>query len=378
MKKLYITLLCIMLSFTAANAQYSRLVQKGDSCMDRYNTFDALNFYSEASDIDDNDKLKIKKGNCYFIRNDYRRCRDMLLAVPADSLPWKAMRQLFYSYGHLSAPAEQIKWGTKILEKNPKDGEVTADLAELYNRNEVQRYADAAVLTLKYLLEDSSDIAVMRQLANAEFFLKNFSQAKDTYKQLIAKGDSTFDNYFSLGMCCQQLHDTIGAYSALKKSAYLSEYKVPGCLARLGSICIDLASEKNKYGADDIYRYTHEGVEFLENALVLYENDPTIMYVANRSLGDGYYMEKKYLNAIKIWKTALEYRKNSVAVYYNIAQAYQVLGDKIHAESYYKAFLCWAYTLQDKSLSLKQMISAAENIVGKNSVKVGDIISPKD
>jgi tetratricopeptide (TPR) repeat protein len=367
MKKLFIIFLLVVTGISSASAQYSALLKSGDSCIDCHDTFHALQFFSEAKKFGNSNMLHTRLANCYFKRADYRRCRGELLQVTTDSLTQEAMRQLFYSYGNLSDIASEARIGEALIKKYPMDGEVTADLAALYNSTDMENYDRAYIITTFYALKDTTNIAVMRQQGDAAFFNKDFVIAKDVYSSLLALGDSTYNTYYTLGLCSQQLKDTLSAYNYLKKAAFLSGYKKPGCMARLGSLCIDLAPKNETC--------MYEGVEFLENALTLFAQDPATMYITNRSLGDGYYMEKKFDKAIKAWREALKWKVNSVTVYYNIAQAYTMLDDIAHEMGFYKAFLSWAYTEENKSATLQGMIKHAESIVGANAVKRGEIIN---
>ena len=116
-------------------------VQAGDSCMQQYNTFEALKYYQEAYAIakkrsqhltveqpnlplDKFDELpeekqdeiikhlkrsaenssivdcmvQMKLANCHYKRGNYRETADLLKLVPEDSLSHEAFRQLCFSY----------------------------------------------------------------------------------------------------------------------------------------------------------------------------------------------------------------------------------------------------------------------------------------
>ena len=78
------------------------LVQAGDSCMQQYNTFEALKYYKEAYAIakprSQYCTVQMKLANCHYKRGNYRETADILKLVPEDSLSHEAFRQLCFSY----------------------------------------------------------------------------------------------------------------------------------------------------------------------------------------------------------------------------------------------------------------------------------------
>ena len=116
-------------------------LQKGDSCMQQYNTFEALKYYQQAYELGKavagkqaKDTLKLpieyldqmpkekaekiidqliagavnsasvpyyisaKLADCYYKRGNYLQCSELLKNTPEDSLSHDAFRQLAYSY----------------------------------------------------------------------------------------------------------------------------------------------------------------------------------------------------------------------------------------------------------------------------------------
>ncbi|MBP3778081.1 MAG: hypothetical protein J6I38_02815, partial [Prevotella sp.] len=76
-------------------------VQAGDSCMQQYNTFEALKYYQEAYAIAkkrSQHMVQMKLANCHYKRGNYRETADLLKLVPEDSLSHEAFRQLCFSY----------------------------------------------------------------------------------------------------------------------------------------------------------------------------------------------------------------------------------------------------------------------------------------
>ena len=73
-------------------------LQAGDSCMQQYNTFEALKHYQKAYTLSDTLITRTKLADCYYKRANYRQAAELLKNIPEDSLSHEAFRQLAFSY----------------------------------------------------------------------------------------------------------------------------------------------------------------------------------------------------------------------------------------------------------------------------------------
>lgn len=108
-----------MPAFAQRNQQ---LIAQGDSCVKAYDYFHALDFYQQAQAMNDNNTIKMKLANCYYLRTAYKKCIDLLQKIPEDSLTHDALREMYYAQGAMKKTEEQTYWGKKLLEKFPMDG----------------------------------------------------------------------------------------------------------------------------------------------------------------------------------------------------------------------------------------------------------------
>ena len=133
-------------------------LQKGDSCMQQYNTFEALKYYQRAYElgkaiagkqakdsqklpIEDLDKMppeeadkiinqliagavksatvpyyiSAKLADCYYKRACYFQCSELLKITPEDSLSHESFRQLAYSYKKLDDTGSFIYWTSQLV-----------------------------------------------------------------------------------------------------------------------------------------------------------------------------------------------------------------------------------------------------------------------
>ena len=356
------------------------LVQRGDSCMQQYNTFEALKHYQRAFDIAskqgivrfsmDNDfshsrpyvpedvvprAIRLKLADCHYKRANYHQCAELLKNMPEDSLTHDAFRQLAYSYKHQGDNGAFMYWAGQLLNHFPMDGEIVAGLALAYARdNQPQR---GIVCAAMYTLKDSTNILVNRAEAEAWLLNGDYSMAAKLYNRLLQQGDSTFSTLYSAGMCYTKTDSLERAYQCLKPALALSGMQHYGAAYRLGVVCVDTK------------RYD-EGLFYLDLATQLMQPDTTAMRAITLSKGEAYYLTEHYDKAVETWKQHLTYNPSSIATYYNIANAYGLLlKDDKQAESYYRQFLDLARKEEKPNEQLQQMIQKAEDMLHWYDIK---------
>lgn len=354
-------------------------VQAGDSCMQQYNTYEALKCYQrayaiaeaqdsvrfsmEGIDVMDaefsqyvpEDKIprdvRLKLADCYYKRANYRQTAELLKNMPEDSLSHDAFRQLAYSYQKQGDNDSFIYWAGQLVNRFPMDGEVVAGLTLAYAKaNQPEK---GVICGIKYSLKDSTNILVNRALADAWFMNRSFTAAAMMYDRLMEQGDSTFNTLYSAGMCYSQIEDLERAYKYLQLAFLISGMQHAGCAYRLGVVCVDTK------------RYP-EGLNYLNLAKELLRPDTTIMKAITLSEGEGYYLTQHYPEAVNAWKEHLTYNPTSVATYYNIANAYAyILKDDEQARDYYQQFIEKAAEVENPTPQLSEMVAAAREMLQK-------------
>lgn len=324
-------------------------VQLGDSCMQRYNTFEALKHYQQAYEMKDTIEVRTKLADCHYKRGNYRETSELLKNVPEDSLSHDAFRQLCFSYQKQGDTDSYIYWTGQLVNHYPMDGEMVAGLTLAYAKN--QQPQNGIICSMRYCLKDSTNILVNRALADAWFMNRDFSAAAKLYDRLLEQGDSTFNTLYSAGMSYSRIDSLERAYKYLQLAFLISGMQHYGCAYRLGVVCVDTK------------RYP-EGLNYLKLATELMLPDTTVMRAITLSQGEGYYLTQQYPEAVAAWKHHLSYNPSSVATYYNIANAdAYLLKDNEEAEAYYRQFLDLARKEEKPTEQLKQMIKNAEDMI---------------
>ena len=324
-------------------------VQLGDSCMQQYNTFEALKHYQQAYEMKDTIEVRTKLADCHYKRGNYRETSELLKNVPEDSLSHDAFRQLCFSYQKQGDTDSYIYWTGQLVNHYPMDGEMVAGLTLAYAKN--QQPQNGIICSMRYCLKDSTNILVNRALADAWFMNRDFSAAAKLYDRLLEQGDSTFNTLYSAGMSYSRIDSLERAYKYLQLAFLISGMQHYGCAYRLGVVCVDTK------------RYP-EGLNYLKLATELMLPDTTVMGAITLSQGEGYYLTQQYPEAVEAWKHHLSYNPSSVATYYNIANAdAYLLKDNEEAEAYYRQFLDLARKEEKPTEQLKQMIKNAEDMI---------------
>lgn len=323
------------------------LVQRGDSMMQQYNTFEALKYHQQAYDQAqaqgitrfsmDADfsmskpyvpadrvprQIRLKLADCQYKRANYRETTELLKNMSEDSLTHDAFRQLANSYRQQGDTDSYMYWSARLLEHYPMDGEVVAGLTLAYARsNQPQK---GIVCALKYTLKDSTNILVNRAEAEAWLLNGDYTAAAEMYGRLLQQGDSAFSTLYSAGMCYSKIDSLEQAYQCLKTAFFASGMQHANCAWRLGVVSIDT----KRFG---------EGLEYLHMAQELMKPDTVAMRAITLSQGEGYYLTEHYAEAVASWKEHLAYNPSSIATYYNIASAYYYfLPDGEEAKRYYE------------------------------------------
>ena len=385
-----------LLSVTAAKGEaidsLQILVQQGDSCMQQYNTFEALKYYQQAYDLakkrsqqqavehldlpleqldslpeEKQDEIierlkhaaeqsavvscpvQMKLADCHYKRANYREAANLLKLIPEDSLSHESFRELANSYKKQGDTDSYVYWTSQLVKHYPMDGEMVAGLILGYAQ--LNQPEKGLTLGLNYSLKDRTNILVNRAVADAFFLKRDFTAAGIWYDQLLQQGDSTFNTLYSAGMSHSQTGNLEKAYNCLSQALILSQMQHAGCAYRLGVVCVDTK------------RY-EEGLRALDLAVELTKPDTTMMKAITLSQGEGYYLTEHYPEAVEAWKRHLSYNPGSIATYYNIANTYTYLvKDDEQAKKYYQQFLDLARQEAEPNEQLKEMIRKSEEMM---------------
>lgn len=326
-------------------------VEQGDSCRALGDTYHAMICYEQALCLRDDAAVRMRLGECHYLRGNYRQCINTMKVVPEDSLSHEALRQIFYSYEQLSDRRPMLYWGSVLVGRYPMDAAVLARQMQTYTLEDEPEKSER--LGRAYCRVDSGNVLVLRALSDARFYQRNYREAARGYERLLALGDSTYNVFFSLGMCYEQLDEDIKAYRMLSRAVAVTDSMKPQSLRHLGSLCL-------KRSLFD------QAERCLARSLLLIQPEPALLYLLHNSLGETHYNQQRFTEAIGAWRKALELRPDSYVTCYNIATTSRHIGDRKQARQAYADFLAMARREPKPTDALRQMMMNAEEYLARN------------
>lgn len=271
-----------------------QLVALGDSCMREYDFFHAIQHYQQAQQIRTENKVRLKLAECFYQRNDYHGCSDVLDKVPSDSLNHNALRQLYYSNSAMKNTSEQLYWGTYIKIRYPMDSKIIADVMGLLVSDSYDKPEVAVSYGQDYCLIDSTNIEVNRALGEAYFLNKDYERCVATYRRLFAEKDTTYNSLYYMGGAFEYLNQLDSAAFYFTRAVERAPKMAVGNY-RLGVV-------ENQLG------HYENALKYLHNAATLYEPSKFIMFIIYKNMGDAKFNLKDIKAADLYWGYALAYR----------------------------------------------------------------------
>lgn len=273
----------------AANFTFRELVNLGDSCVQQYDYFHALQYYQNAQLLSNSLKLQTKIADCYYNRLEYQKCADILKKVGEDSLSHDAYREIVYSYRALKQPGSVSYWGENLIQRFPMDGEMTAVVMNNSCSDEINQPQVAVEIGQTYVKTDSTNLEVLRSLGNAYFLEQKYDSCKITYHTLLNLGDTTANNYYYIGVCWEYQKNLKEAYTYYSRAVEVDQQKHPVFMYRLGVVAQQLG--KNE-----------EAIDMLEKAEEKYLPDKILMTIIYNHLAQAYFDSKEYDMALDTWR----------------------------------------------------------------------------
>ncbi|MBM6992470.1 MAG: tetratricopeptide repeat protein [Prevotella sp.] len=340
MKKGLLLAFFLLIVCARAGADNLREVALGDSCLEQFDLFHALKHYENAFKEVDDAAVRMRLAECYYRRHDYQRCINIVQPLPEDSLDHKTMREIFYCYKSLAQPALQMKWGGKILERYPMDGEIVAETGMAYNLINDSKRAQA--ICIRYWFRDHGNLAVNRVLADAYFLDHEFDLAKYAYEEQLAVGDTTYLALFNLGVCYERQLSLDKARLIFEQAINISGGSQAGALYHQGTV-LNALKEYDK------------AREYFSKALVLLLPDSVQMFTCYRGIAESDYVKANYGEAIAAFLQAVAYAPRSLTSYYYLGLCYDATNDHRNAVANYQSFLQLASLETTPSDDLKAM-----------------------
>ena len=327
-------------------AQQRIWAAKGDSCVQAYDFFHAMQFYNNLTEefINQNASVTRNIAELYRRTGNNEAWLNRLLYLHPDSMTYNDLRLMFFANKNLGKEDQMVILADTILRTNPFDSEIVVSMASYFNDNEHPE--KAMELCFDYMQRDSTNLAVMRQYGYAAHLLGKAKEALETYKKLETKGFDNYESALIIGVSLIRLDSTWESRPYLRKAVERRKPKEYSSLLHLGNVQI-ACGEYN------------EGIENLRKVVNVILPDNDLMYSIYHDIGEAYYRKQDYKNAVEAFLECTEYKTDKPLLYYNIAQMYGALKESKKEGQFYKQFLNKSHHLQDTEEN-KELIKQAE------------------
>lgn len=330
-------------------AQQRIWAAKGDSCVQAYDFFHAMQFYNNLTEefINQNASVTRNIAELYRRTGNNEAWLNRLLYLHPDSMTYNDLRLMFFANKNLGKEDQMVILADTILRTNPYDSEIVVSMASYFNDTE---HPDKALAICgDYMQRDSTNLGVMRQYGYATYLLGNYEDAIKTYKKLELNGFENYESALIIGFSLLKLDSAWNARTYLRKAVEKRKGKEYSSYLHLGNANIACGE----------YR---EGIENLEKVIEIITPDNELYYSIYNSIGEAFYKQQQYEKAAKAFLECTKYKSDNPLVYYNIAQMCKGLKDEKREMRFSKKFLDISHHLEDTPQN-KELIKSVEERV---------------
>lgn len=210
-----------------------------------------------------------------------------------------------------------------IQDKYPDDYLAAAKLGQIYNAMQFYDYAIEA--TEKYRENDTTNVVVNRQNAQAYCLSGDYPTAIKRYEYLVSQQDSSFHTYYYLGVSYYATERFYEARDMLEIARKRDPQNI-NLLYYLGRSCAKTSWKK-------------QGIEYLETAINLSLPQDSAMIRLYKSLRECCRLGQEPAKAIQAAKDQYKYDKTNHKLLYDIGTNYLFIKDNRNATHYLEAFL---------------------------------------
>jgi tetratricopeptide (TPR) repeat protein len=330
-------------------AQQRIWAAKGDSCVQAYDFFHAMQFYNNLTEefINQNTSVTRNIAELYRRTGNNKAWLNRLLYLHPDSITYNDLRLMFFANKNLGKEDQMVILADTILRTNPYDSEIVVSMASYFNDT---KHPDKALeLCGDYMQRDSTNLGVMRQYGYAAHLLGNSKEALETYKKLEANGFDNYESALIIGYSLLKLDSAWNARPYLRKAVEKRKEGEYASLLHLGNAYIACG----EYG---------EGIGCLYEVIETITPKNDLYYSLYNSIGEAYYKQKIYEKAAKAFLECTKYKSDNPLVYYNIAQMCKGMKDEKREMRFSKKFLDISHHLEDTPQN-KELIQSVEERV---------------
>ena len=342
----------------------ARYLQQGDSCLQHYDSFHALQAYQEAVKLNTEPATLRKLAQCQFERGVYLPCLQTLNQLPQDSIGHQDLRLKFQCFTSLGQPDSAYVTSKTIIDRYPYDAQMTVKLAIMFNQQELP---DSALHYIeRFRMQDSTNAFVNQHHAYTLYQKKQYAEALNEYLKLLAmKADNASICYYT-GLCYTRCDSVMQAVHFLDLAAQKENYTNPHVLAHLGSMCLAASKLDRGYDAKPSrFDYLKKGIEYMKKSIALLHPNRQEMQMLTDGLSNAYFYLGNHEESLKYLKQSLEYYEAPIYPYYKMGQLYGLLRKPKLEKQAFQQFVEKAEQKADVKQSLQNLIDFAKKRIQK-------------
>ncbi len=297
----------------------------------------AVLFYNIAVQTDpENLFFKIQLANLQYRMEDYAGSLSTGKQILQRDSIEAIMSLVGNSFNKLNQPDSALVYYSAVYRKNNYDYRTLDKMSNIYLARKM--YDTVLVMANEYLSRDSANIVVNPIKGLAQYSLKQWNEAGDTFKASVKYGCDKASCYYYIGLCRMNINDYWGAINY-----FLWARKANPKLGDDPEFLFNMAYCHGKWReystADSLFNV----------AVNLLQPDSSIMYNINYGQAEIYY--EKGMNeasdkraatlkkAVKHYKEALGYDPSRIAIYARIGYCLRVAGNYEEALRYFEKYL---------------------------------------
>lgn len=301
------------------------LLEMGECCKLAGKFNDALQSYEKILNLNpDHTYAQIQYINLLMMLDKYPLARKACDEVLQRDSSVVFVRLMAQCHEGLLESLSARDWYKKAVELTPNDYFVVSKLASLYNQTNDSMLA--IEVTEKFRQNDSTNIYVNRQNAQAYCLIQQYDDAIKRYEKLLEQGDKSRMTTYYAGICYFVKENFYEAHDCLEIALKYDEKNV-NVLYYLARACAKTSWKK-------------EGVEYMKQALEYTIPSNENLAQLYTGLAECYHHNREWKNYVETLKLQHKYDPQKHVILYRLGAAYQdLLKDNKNAERYLEMFL---------------------------------------
>ncbi len=289
------------------------------------NDIAAYMFYSNAVMMAPHNLfLRIQKMMLEYKMEEHGQCiADGRYILQKDTIP-SILITLGNSFNKMNISDSALVYYSKAYAMNPYDYRTLEKISNIYLGR--QMLDTVLVMANKYLELDSTNHVIAPIKGLAQYGLKDYKGAYETFRKSLEYGCDELSGYYYLGLCKLMEKDYRSAKGWFSKAA------------KLDSTDVNLVYYQGVCYLNHPGDYTHQAKQYFDKAEAMLQPDSTMMFKLHSSRAEMFLKTEEYGNTVKYFKSAQKYGTLQPVQIMQIGYAYRLQKDYPNALKWYDEY----------------------------------------